>query len=85
MKETAKPDNVKLDERIDDNLYKMQSMASSVGTESTRLFTPHRKSSRCKELREKFNPINLCRISGISIVVLRTYRVRQDKAQIDII
>ena len=42
MKETAKPDNVKLDERIDDNLYKMQSMASSVGAESTRLFTPHR-------------------------------------------
>jgi hypothetical protein len=35
MKETAKPDNVKLDERIDDNLYKMQSMASSVGTEQS--------------------------------------------------
>ena len=35
--ETAKAENVKLDERIDDNLYKMQSMASPVGTESSLL------------------------------------------------
>merc|ERR1719281_1553835 len=38
VKETAKADNVKLDERIDDNLYKMQSMAASVGTDQGESF-----------------------------------------------